>query len=90
MGKGEWPVDSSGGPFTFPFLQCGHANDHNVVLKLSHLAIIWSRRHLYLIVKGFKISHIRTYKLLQNVTLGSAMLISENAWRWWCSNTQLA
>jgi hypothetical protein len=39
MGKGEWPVASSEGPFTFPFLHCGHANDHNVVLKLSHLAI---------------------------------------------------
>jgi len=49
----EWPVASSGGPFTFPFLHCGHANDHNVVLKLSHLAI-WSQRHLYLLWRDFK------------------------------------
>jgi len=39
-GKGEWPVASSGGPLTFPFLHCGYANDYVVVLKLSYLAII--------------------------------------------------
>lgn len=54
-----------GGPLTFPFLHCGHANDYNV-LKLSHLAIIWNWRHLYLL-QDFK-SHVTTYKYLQNVT----------------------
>jgi hypothetical protein len=38
--KGEWPVASSGDHSTCPFLHSGNANDHNVILKLTYLAII--------------------------------------------------